>query len=154
MQIGVVRRTELDWRHLGGRADTALVPVATFHLVQGDRVRVRAPDPALGYVGGGEGGTACWRGGRAASLPMFLSCPTKLTEWLQRFAQSPPPGSEEEGDSTLHAFTCASVLVVCKHGAVLGRSRHSGLWEDFGGARDEPKNERSFDTAVRELEQL
>ena len=82
---------------------------------------------------------------------MFQSCPTKLTEWLQRFAPSPPPGSEQNGDSIPHAFAGASVLVVCKHGAILGRSRHSGLWEDFGGARDESKNERPFDTAVREL---
>ena len=59
MQIDVVRRTELDWRYLGGRADTALVPVSTFNLVQGDRVRVRAPDLALSTVGGGHGDSVC-----------------------------------------------------------------------------------------------
>ena len=41
--------------------------------------------------------------------------------------------------------------MVCKYGVILGKSRHSGLWEDFGGARDESSNERPYDTAVREL---
>ena len=51
MQIDVIRRNELDWRDLGGRADATLVPVSTFHSVHGDRVRVRTPDPALNTVG-------------------------------------------------------------------------------------------------------
>ena len=63
MQIDVIRRNEMDWRDPGGRADNTLVPISTFHLVQGDRVRVRAPDPALSSTGGGDCDSVCWRGG-------------------------------------------------------------------------------------------
>jgi 8-oxo-dGTP pyrophosphatase MutT (NUDIX family) len=161
MQIDVIRRNELDWRDLGGRADATLVPVSTFHSVHGDRVRVRTPDPALNTAGRGawgfDGDSVCWRGGRGVTLPMFQTCPTKLTEWLQRFTPPQPPNPETSGDSSPSqpraAYTGASVFVVCKHGVILGKSRHTGLWEDFGGARDESKTERPYDTAVRELKE-
>ena len=88
---------------------------------------------------------------------MFQTCPTKLTEWLQRFTPPQPPNPEPSGDASPSqpraAYTGASVLVVCKHGVILGKSRHTGLWEDFGGARDESRNERPYDTAVRELKE-
>ena len=151
MQIDVIRRNELDWRDLGGRADSTLVLVSTFHLVHGDRVRVRTPDPALSTAGGCDGDTVCWRGGRGVTLPMFQTCPTKLTEWLQRFTPPQPANTEPNDDSSPLAFTGASALVVCKYSVILGKSRHSGLWEDFGGARKESSNERPYDTAVREL---
>ena len=159
MQIDVIHRNELDWRDLGGRADATLVPVSTFHSVHGDRIRVRTPDPALSTVGRGawgfDGDTVCWRGGRGVTLPMFQTCPTKLTEWLQRFTPPQPLNPEPDGDASPSppptAFTGASVLVVCKRGVILGKSRHTGIWEDFGGARDESRSERPYDTAVREL---
>ena len=41
--------------------------------------------------------------------------------------------------------------MVCRHGVIIGQSRSSRLWEDFGGARG--GSESPLDTALRELTQ-
>ena len=44
-------------------------------------------------------------------------------------------------------FSGASVFVVCKHGAIMGRA--NGIWQDFGGRRK--RGETPYATAFREM---
>ena len=158
--IEIVRRTDIDWRG-DVRPDNTALPITAFHHAHGDRLRVRRPDSG---TSGGREPDANWRGGRAQLLPLFTEVPPKLTEWLHKFALGPPEGDDDEttvlslrSDHSRHSttaptvFTGASVLVVTRSGAILGQSRSSRLWEDFGGARE--GSETSLETALRELGQ-
>ena len=100
----------------------------------------------------------------AKQAGFFTEVPPKLTEWLRKFALGPPEGDNDEttalslrsdrgrhSTTTPTVFTGASVLVVARSGAILGQSRSTRLWEDFGGARGE--SETSLETALRELGQ-
>ena len=58
-----------------------------------------------------------------------------------------PHAALDSGVAADGSFSGASVLIVCQHGALMGRD--NGLWQDFGGRRD--GNESPYQTAFREL---